>query len=229
MTRQRATGRRAACTVASLAAIVSMGVACGGGSDDDDAESVASIAGNGDAATGSGPTEGTAATGEDAFVAYTECMRAEGIDMPDPQFDADGNLVADIFDGVDTESDEYQAAQEACGDLLSTAVQELGDELDTAALEDALLAFTDCLRGEGLEVGDIEVGGGLPTEGTDGGQSGGTGQQRAGGGLGDVLGEGPEATAEALGLDPDDPAVIAGIESCQPALNDALLGIEEGS
>jgi hypothetical protein len=231
MTYQRSRGRRARRTAAALAAIVVLVAACGGDSDDD-AEGVASIAAQSNAVTVSGSPEDTAGTGEDALIAYTECMRTEGIDMPDPQFDADGNLVNGIFDEVDTESDEYQAAQDVCGGLLDSAVQELGEEVDTAALQDAMLAFSDCLRGEGLDVGDIPVDGdtgGDSNQGTGAGQGGSAGNPAAGSGPGDVLGEGPEATAEVFGLDPDDPAVIAGIETCQPALNEALLGIQDGA
>lgn len=50
---------------------------------------------------------------QDAMVAYARCMRAGGVDMPDP---ADGGLVgqAGSDQGFDPESKEYRAADEKC-------------------------------------------------------------------------------------------------------------------
>jgi hypothetical protein len=184
----------------------------------------------------SDPASPAASTGEDALLAFAECMRSEGIDMPDLQFNESGGLL-EALEGVDVQSEEFRAAEEVCRDLLQSAVQDLGGgDFDTTAIEDALLAFTDCLRGEGFDVGDIELGGGLASgedssTGTGGGQDGSAGQQQgAGGGLGAVLGGGgTEDIAEALGLDPNDEAVIAAIETCEPALLETLQDIQLGA
>lgn len=49
------------------------------------------------------------------LVEYSECMRENGVaDFPDPQ--PDGSLIID-GDAFDPESDEFQAADEACQDL----------------------------------------------------------------------------------------------------------------
>jgi hypothetical protein len=63
---------------------------------------------------------------QDRMLAFTECMREHGVDMPDPQFGegggflrvgpgADGNDEGPAFDPNDT---DFQAAQEACRELL---------------------------------------------------------------------------------------------------------------
>ena len=54
-----------------------------------------------------GKSDGEAAEAVDQLVAFSECMRAEGFDMPDPA--PDGS-----FPDFDKESDEFTAAWEAC-------------------------------------------------------------------------------------------------------------------
>ncbi|NEE03545.1 hypothetical protein [Phytoactinopolyspora halotolerans] len=50
----------------------------------------------------------------EALIAYVDCMREHGIDMPDP--DADGRL--SIPDGVSRESAEFQQAAQDCAEHL---------------------------------------------------------------------------------------------------------------
>ncbi len=53
----------------------------------------------------------------DAMLAYAQCMREEGIDMPDP---AGGGLVVEADGaGFDPESEEFQRADDKCGHLLA--------------------------------------------------------------------------------------------------------------
>ena len=59
------------------------------------------------------------------MLAFAQCMREHGIDMPDPQFENGGRVMIGGGPGEDgegrssiRESDEFQAAEEACGDLL---------------------------------------------------------------------------------------------------------------
>lgn len=55
---------------------------------------------------------------EEAALAYAHCMREQGIDMPDPDFEPSTD-VASSEDGElpDAFSDEFQEADEACRDL----------------------------------------------------------------------------------------------------------------
>ena len=57
----------------------------------------------------------------DQMLAFAKCMREHGIDFPDPKFEGGGVSVAlgeNGEGGIDPSSDEFQAAQEACGSEL---------------------------------------------------------------------------------------------------------------
>jgi hypothetical protein len=49
-------------------------------------------------------------------LANSRCMRQHGINMPDPQFDADGRMTMkiDTSSGIDPTDPKFQAAQKAC-------------------------------------------------------------------------------------------------------------------
>ena len=101
--------------------------------------------------------------GQQAFLDFAACMRTEGIDFPDPVFGSDGRVQIGRggpgLAGVDLQGSEFQAAQEACGDLL----QGLGDQFDAeqqAELQDSLVEFAGCMRDEGIDMPDPQLGGG---------------------------------------------------------------------
>jgi hypothetical protein len=55
-------------------------------------------------------------------LAFAECMRENGIDMPDPQFEGDGKMKMRIggpgSSGPSPDSPAFQQAQEACEDKM---------------------------------------------------------------------------------------------------------------
>jgi hypothetical protein len=53
----------------------------------------------------------------DKLLDFSKCMRDHGIDFPDPQFQG-GGVMMQMDGSLDPSSDEFQAAQAACGDLL---------------------------------------------------------------------------------------------------------------
>jgi hypothetical protein len=186
---------------------------------------------------------------QDALLKYAACMRENGIDMADPTFDADGNPTGGGFgpgSGIDPQSDEFQTAQTACGDLLQ-GVQFGGrgrNGIDREAIQNSLNDYTACLRDEGLDVDDVTFGppgggaAGANGNATDGsvptgapGQGGGfggpppNGSAPANGGNGGPGGAGFDPTAriiERLGLDDTDPAVVAAMAKCEPILTTAF-------
>ena len=90
------------------------------------------------------------ATFEEGVLNFAQCMREEGIDFPDPSFDIDGNPE---FDNLDIENEEeFEEAFTNCEDILRNALPDqfdLDPEVE-AALVDASLEFSKCMRDEGI-------------------------------------------------------------------------------
>ena len=59
------------------------------------------------------PSAAQQAQMRDALVKYSQCMRAHGIDMPDPQFSGSGGIQR-LGGDIDPNSAEFQAANKAC-------------------------------------------------------------------------------------------------------------------
>jgi hypothetical protein len=74
-------------------------------------------------------------------------MREHGVDFPDP---VNGQFQ---FRSTPADQSEYEAAQEACQDLLEDAVPILDAE-QQAELRDATLAFARCMRKHGIDMPD---------------------------------------------------------------------------
>jgi hypothetical protein len=121
--------------------------ACGG--DDDTADTVASL--SGDDGTGGGESRQGI---EDALLDFTQCLRDEGIDVPDVRLDSDGAPIISPEDiaGIDLESPEVQAAADTCLPILTDAgAFSFADDPELQALlQDALQEFAVCMRQEGI-------------------------------------------------------------------------------
>lgn len=154
----------------------------------------------------------TEADNEEAALEFAQCMRDNGVpEFPDPNFTAGGGgIIVGGPDGegpgFDPQSDEVQAAFEACGEFLERAAfGPGGGNFDPTELQDNLLAMAECLRDHGLEVDDPDLSnfgpaaGGPPPD-----ESAATGDGPQGGGF-SIFGD----------LDIDDPEVQAAMETCQ--------------
>ena len=97
-------------------------------------------------------------TFEEGVLDFAQCMREEGINFPDPTFDIDGNPQ---FDNLEIENEEeFESAFENCEDILRNALPEqfdLDPEVE-AALVDASLEFSQCMRDEGIDFPDPKPG-----------------------------------------------------------------------
>ncbi len=97
-------------------------------------------------------------TFEEGILDFAQCMRVEGIDFPDPTFDIDGNPQ---FDNLEIENEEeFESAFESCEDILRNALPEqfdLDPEVE-AALVDASLEFSQCMREQGIDFPDPKPG-----------------------------------------------------------------------
>jgi hypothetical protein len=177
----------------TLGAVMLAGAACGGSSDDG---GVASI--NQSAAASDAPADSKADV-EKQLIAYTQCLRDQGIDIADPQVDADGNLrmggVKFQGGGGDRSNlaDQFTKAREVCGEPPEGAGGMFSHGGDQTAMQDALVKFAECMRGQGVDVPDPDFSGGVQ-----------------GGGM-SILHD----------LDRDDPKVSAAMEQCQSVFTDA--------
>ena len=115
-------------------------------------------------ATLDGASAGEAAAGdvefqaEESVLALTECLRVEGIDIPDPEFDDEGNFrlrslmeLGEAADSIDP--DDLEAGLEACSEYLA-GVTQLIASIDRSAIEDRLYLYADCMREEGYDMPD---------------------------------------------------------------------------
>jgi hypothetical protein len=164
-------------TIALLGlAVALIATACGSGSNA--SAQVASLG----STSGTTPDTTVPVNTQEALLKYAACMRQNGINMPDPTFDADGNPTGGAFgrgSGIDPRSTEFQTAQKACGNLLQ-GVQFGGrgrTPIDREKIQNSLNDFTACLRDEGLNVDDITFG---PRGGANGGTGTGTGTANGG-------------------------------------------------
>jgi hypothetical protein len=206
-----------------LAALLLAGCGRGGGGDDD---GVASVSGDEAAA---GDDEEAA---EEELYDWVACMNDEGVEIPDPTRDADGNLVieGDGFtlgggeggatvrvgggeDGDDGDEpaispDDMEAATEVCGMPPRLGPSDMSEEDVQARQEDAL-AFAECMREEGVED--------FPDPDFSGEGPGGEPRRSdSGDGPSGPDDDGPRIALGPFGeIDMDDPTTAAAFEACQ--------------
>jgi hypothetical protein len=214
-------------TLAALAVAGLLG-ACGGSGDGSSSDDVASASDDESAEQAQADDEGGT---EQELLDWVECMRDEGVDIPDPTRDADGNLVisgngieigggggaSTSSDNGDSEGDEgpsftpeeLEAAEEACGPPPGLDPGDMSEE-DQQAMEEAALEFAQCMRDEGIEdfpdpdFSDMGPGGAPQRQSSDG-DDGESGDSQV------VLGPFGE-------IDMDDPETAAAFEACQDVL-----------
>ena len=90
----------------------------------------------------------TASDPDEARLAWAECMREHGVDVPDPA--PGGGPTRIQSTGSPAAMDE---AQEACSELQRAAMPELSDEERTELLDQAV-AFAQCMREHGVDMPD---------------------------------------------------------------------------
>lgn len=124
-----------------------------------------------DAAASEAPTRDV--DGEEAILEFVECLRENGLDIPDPQFGPEGVRFADpsVIASIDIRGSEFLDALEACQDLLA-ALQPAVDAEQQAEQNEQLLAYAECMRREGIDFPDPDPVRGLTIgsmRGADGG------------------------------------------------------------
>jgi hypothetical protein len=107
-------------------------------------------------ACGSGSGTGTSTTSDpqEAALKFAQCMRENGVDMPDPQVDAQGRIAQKIrFHGSKATMDR---AQEACKKYQDQARPDLSPEQKTELLDQAV-RFSQCMREHGVQLPDPQL------------------------------------------------------------------------
>jgi hypothetical protein len=151
-------------------AMAGMLAACGSSADDgsDGDDGVASLGSTTTSPDSEEQTPETSLDPQEAMLAYTECMRDEGIDMPDPQMSEDGTgggMVItreaggenDQGPAFDPESEEFQAAEEKCSPIMDDAIGSIEvDPEQQAEMREQMLEYAQCMRDQGLDFPDPE-------------------------------------------------------------------------
>ena len=124
--------------------------ACGGA--DEPAGGVASLE---DGTVDLSTTTATPTTADEALLEFSQCMRDEGIPLPDIAVDADGAPILDpaLLDTIDVQSDEFNDAFETCQPILA-ASQAFNVDIDPelqALIMDQLFEFAQCMRDNGFD------------------------------------------------------------------------------
>jgi len=89
---------------------------------------------------------------QEAMLEYAQCMRKNGVQVPDPQPSDPGSL----YDGVDTTSAAFKSADKSCAHLIAGVVQdrEKQDPEQAQENQEELLTLAKCLRAHGIDVSD---------------------------------------------------------------------------
>lgn len=122
-------------------------------------------------------------TDEESLLAFAECMRDNGVDFPDPVVEADGTVTFGFRPGGGGEgglaalrdigrNPNLPAARDACSGLLEGLAFGPGQGgFDLVEIQDTLLEFAQCMRDNGVDMGDPDLRDFLPG-GDDDGQPG---------------------------------------------------------
>jgi hypothetical protein len=87
----------------------------------------------------------------DAALKHARCMRANGVDFPDPPAEKGGG--GEVIAGAKGSPAKFQRAEEKCRHFIDDVQPEISQE-DRAKIERQELAHARCLRGEGFDVPD---------------------------------------------------------------------------
>jgi hypothetical protein len=108
--------------------------------------------------SGGGGTTATTADKQGAALAWAQCMRDHGVDMADPEIDAEGHMRVQMRGGPGADA---EAASKACASLQAKIGG--GDASPQQRQEDeqAMLEFAQCMRAHGQDVPDPKPGEGI--------------------------------------------------------------------
>ena len=98
----------------------------------------------------------------DGAVAFSRCMRAHGVNLPDPQRVSGGGIKLTAHSGgsasVRPDQPRFQAAQKACQKYFKAGGGPPADPAEQAKARDALVAYAGCMRAHGVDMPDPKTG-----------------------------------------------------------------------
>jgi hypothetical protein len=113
--------------------------------------------GNGGGSSGTQQTGSPSGeTQSDVLLQYAQCMRENGVQVPDPEPGDAGSLYA----GVDKNSPAFQSANKVCGPILQGVAEDRKNNngKDAQQQQGKLLTLAQCLRDHGVNVPDPVAG-----------------------------------------------------------------------
>lgn len=155
--------RRRAARLASTATILAAALVLAGCTGSDEDAEVASAGSAPPSPTTTAETDAETEDGEEDLLAFASCMRENGIGLPDPtgtDEDALFEAYSEVMDDYTTE--ELETAMGACRDLMPAQTGDEREQIDP----ETELQLAECLRDQGVEVGDDLFTGSMP-EGVD--------------------------------------------------------------
>lgn len=160
-TTERAGRRWKARAAAMVMGLALLSAACGGSSGTSEPK-VATLGDTAGAeAAGDGAHEESSGGEKDpekAALAFARCMRQNGVDVPDPQTGGNGMVLMKPGDGPTPSDEKMREAAEKCDHLMKEAGPAQLSPEDQSRLQDAMVSFARCMRDNGVDVPDPEVG-----------------------------------------------------------------------
>lgn len=141
-----------------IAAALALGLVsgCGSSGEDDSTSEIASAGGSGSGQSDTTEGEAPAKDREERQLQFTECMRDNGVDIPDS---GDGGVRFKVDSEEDREA--MQEAMDACRQYAPGG--EEGFQM-TEEMKQEMAAYVDCLQKEGLEISDPNPETGMPDD-----------------------------------------------------------------
>jgi hypothetical protein len=166
-----------------VSAALALTAACGS---EDAGDGVASAGG---AAKGASASPSQSLDPRDAQLKFAQCMRENGVDMPDP--DGSGRVQ---IKGRPGDQDKLQAAMKKCEHFMQAGG--LAKRMNDPKVRDQMLKFAQCMRQHGVDVPDPQPGGGIQMRVPKGDNSKFEAAQKA---CGSLFGGGPRNTSRGGG------------------------------
>jgi hypothetical protein len=200
----------AAALAVLLLAVAAVASGCGSASAEDDGVAALDESAATTSTTEDDDGEAAEEDPEEAALAWAQCMREHGVDVPDPEVGEGGRLTIRPGTGPgrrlgDVDSDAFREAMQACGRPFGGSGPPAISDEQREELQETMLEFAKCMREHGVDMPDPDFSG------------------EGGGGIFRFRGGGPGSA------NPDSEVFREAQEACGEILEDALPGRTGGT